>query len=169
MRKYIIIYLMMFIVLMLVSTINGQILCEGNTRVCYNNAQIPAYIQSYVYTISFDIKDDNNKGVQLYLNDLNNGVIDINGESVKYIAEYIVTRPEWIGDRTAEEVSCEILFHWLNAKFGIDVDKNRINAVNPVHIEYYKDGLNWWERIVYPPFCICENIVGNIADLIASI
>lgn len=153
------------LLLTIIPKIDGQVPCDGNTRTCYNQDQLPSYLQTYIYRIQFDNANGKGTGVQLYLNDLDYRILDIAGAVSGQIGSFIVTRPQWKGDRTSEEVSNEINAHFLAATFGAG-SSNRVNAVNPVHIEYYKNDLQIWEKSLYP---IAGGITGYTSKFFESI
>ncbi|WP_146201172.1 hypothetical protein [Methanospirillum lacunae] len=88
-------------------------------------------------------------------------------ESSSKIADYIMSKPEWSGDRTKLSITTEIFLHWvakdIRPVFQINLftkvlyrhlvigdGDSRQSPVSPIHLGYYYAGLN--ETPVMDPF-----------------
>ena len=122
----------------------------------YPNTSLPPEIREDVEYIEFQ-KDNSKKGqVFIFFN------LPANTATVKQsqnIGNFILSRPEWIGDRTPESIAAEIYIHWVadnaeplfqNNSFAqglweqliIGASDDRPSPVHPTHLGYFYAGLD---------------------------
>jgi hypothetical protein len=122
----------------------------------YSGDKLPADVSSYAEAIEFETSHETTAQVMIYMH----SDIGVAGMiSSTRIAEFIMSRPEWIGDRSRVSVITEIYLHWLAENlmplcsrdqvidalyryYVIGIDDNRISPVHPIHLGYYYTGLN---------------------------
>jgi hypothetical protein len=80
-------------------------------------------------------------------------------EQSKDVAEFVMTRPEWKGNRTPDSIVAEIYIHWIAEnmkpffminelnqlvwkKFVIGSGDKRTSPISPIHLGYTYEGLD---------------------------
>jgi len=122
----------------------------------YPNGLLPKDIQETIEYIDFQ-KDSSIKGQTFIYFNLPAGIATVNLS--QKIATYIMSRDEWIGDRTLDSIAAEIYIHWVadnaeplfqNNPFSqglwkqliIGEDDNRPSPLHPTHLGFYYAGLD---------------------------
>ncbi|PKL60715.1 MAG: hypothetical protein CVV33_01235 [Methanomicrobiales archaeon HGW-Methanomicrobiales-4] len=122
----------------------------------YNGQDLSDDVSRYVDAIEFQTSNQANAQVMIYMHP----DIGIAGcmPSTR-IADFVMSRPEWKGDRSRMSVIVEIYLHWLADNlmplcsrdqildalymdYVIGSGDNRTSPVCPIHLGYYYTGLN---------------------------
>lgn len=110
----------------------------------YEHSEIPSNLQPYINKVEYDIPSSTvsgyGYGVRLYLYDSSKWVLtgSQGATIIPQITSYVMSRPEWRGDRSFNSVNMEIMLHVQAATYWPA-------RINPTHIEYFYSDLKWWE------------------------
>jgi hypothetical protein len=128
---------------------------KNSTTVSFTHLDLPPIMQEYISSISYETNNKTNGQVYIYFSDTSR-LADWSESS--QIADFIMNKPEWVGDRSRFSVISEIYLHWVaeNIKpffernsmvknlyvyYVIGSQDNRTSPIDPIHLGYYYEGL----------------------------
>ncbi|PKL60714.1 MAG: hypothetical protein CVV33_01230 [Methanomicrobiales archaeon HGW-Methanomicrobiales-4] len=122
----------------------------------YSNDVLPGTINSLIDHIDFQTSKDKKGQSYIYFK---LPAPDASVNQSKTIADFIVSRKEWIGDRSLDSVNAEIYIHWvaenalplfttnpineaLYEQYVIGTNDKRPSPISPTHLGYNYAGLD---------------------------
>jgi hypothetical protein len=122
----------------------------------YTNENLPETINNLIEYIDFQTAKNIKGQVYIYFK-LPSPDASVNQS--KAVADFILSRKEWIGDRSYDSVVAEIYIHWvandalplfmtnpineqLYKQYIIGIEDKRSSPISPTHLGYYYSGLD---------------------------
>ena len=113
-------------------------LCPGD----WVSANIGPGFRDYIRAVCYNPQKGGKHGVWLYLTNAGASNCRDDNSWCRIFAQFVTQHPEWQSDRPLESVQFEIKWHSRAAVY----DPSKIN---PTHIQYLCDALEWWEKAAY--------------------